>query len=321
MIDPLKINDVTPLRDLFKSSDVIKVFHSCAEDLEVLNNWIGIIPTPIFDTQIAASLLGMGFMLSYSNLVREICSIELKKTETRSDWFQRPLTEAQVTYAVEDVYYLNSVWRNLMEKSDHDAKTDWILSDGEVLVEDLKNAHESDHLRISGGRNLSRLQLSGLYELSTWRESQAKFRDLPRRWIIDDKTCLRLLEIFPCSEKSLRSIEGLPVVLKDKYGKEIVDIFKECQAKTDLELPQLAGGSLNGDSRKHVKSLKSLTREIAQKLGTVPEILIRSRDYPLLLDICDGVGEEIPNYWNGWRKKLVIQPLQRHLCYMRAQKN
>ena len=117
LIDPLKITDPTSLRDLFEDTNTIKVFHSCAEDLEVLNNWVGKIPSPVFDTQIAASLLGMGFMFGYSNLVAEMCAVELNKTETRSDWLQRPLTDKQIKYAVQDVYYLDKLWQKLVKKS------------------------------------------------------------------------------------------------------------------------------------------------------------------------------------------------------------
>ncbi len=310
LLDPLRISDPSPLRDLFEDVDTIKVFHSCAEDLEVLNNWIGTLPEPIFDTQIAASLLGMGFMLSYSKLVSELCSVELYKTETRSNWLQRPLTNAQVKYATQDVYYLDIIWRNLIEKSDLDSKTDWILSDGQALIEDLNKVYEYDHLRISGGRKLSRLQLCGLYALSRWRELQAKERDLPRRWIIDDKACLRLLEMFPCSRNSLGNIKGLPADIKKKFGGEITDLFKQCLAKTERELPPLKPDPLSKEKRGQVKSLKSFVQEIALELGTVPEILIRSRDYPLLLDICNGKRERFPNYWNGWRDRLVIQRLK-----------
>ncbi len=312
LLDPLRISDPSPLRDLFEDVATIKVFHSCAEDLEVLKNWIGKLPYPIFDTQIAASLLGMGFMLSYSKLVSELCSVELCKSETRSNWLQRPLTDAQVTYATQDVYYLDKIWRKLVEKSDLDSKTAWILSDGQVLIEDLNKAHEHDHLRISGGRNLSRIQLCGMHALSRWREFQAKERDLPRRWIIDDKACLRLLEIFPCTHNSLRGIKGLPENIKEKFGGEIIDLFKHCLAKTDVELPPLRPAPLSKKEKKQVKSLKYFVQEIALELGTVPEILIRSRDYPLLLDICNGERERFPNYWKGWRDKLVIRRLKNY---------
>ena len=313
LIDPLKITDPTPLRDLFEDTNTIKVFHSCAEDLEVLNNWVGKIPSPVFDTQIAASLLGMGFMFGYSNLVAEMCAVELNKTETRSNWLQRPLTDNQVKYAVQDVYYLDKLWQKLLKKSELEGKKDWILFDGEMLIEDIKNAHQQEHLKISGGRNLSSLKLNGLHSLSRWREDKAKKKDLPRRWIIDDKTCLRLIEAFPCSSDDLMKLEGIPDKVKTKYGKEIIDIFKECPINTDTELPHLISTPLNADSRKQVKSLKNLIREIAQELGTVPEVLIKSRDYVLLLDIFNKSNSELPGYWSGWREQLVIQPLKSHL--------
>ncbi len=313
LIDPLKINDPTPLRDLFEDADTIKVFHSCAEDLEVLNNWVGKIPSPVFDTQIAASLLGIGFMFGYSNLVSEMCAVELKKTETRSNWLQRPLTAKQVKYAVQDVYYLEKLWQKLVKKSVLEGKKDWILFDGEMLIEDIKNAHQQEHLKISGGRNLSRLELNGLHALSRWREDKAKQKDLPRRWIIDDKACLRLLEAFPCTSDDLMKIEAIPDKVKNKYGKEIVDIFKECLTNTDAELPPLISTSLNTESKRQVKLIKNLIREIAQELGTVPEALIKSRDYILLLDVFNRSSSELPSYWSGWREQLVILPLKRHL--------
>ena len=201
------------------------------------------------------------------------------------------------------------------------SKKDWILFDGEMLVEDIKNAHQQEHLKISGGRNLSGLELNRLHALSRWREGKAKKKDLPRRWIIDDKICLRLIEAFPSSSDDLMKIEGIPDTVKTKYGKEIVDIFKECPINTDTELTPLISTSLNVDSRKQVKSVKKLIRKIAQELGTVPEVLIKSRDYVLLLDIFKKSNSELPTYWSGWREQFVIQPLKSRLYDLLKKQN
>jgi ribonuclease D len=99
LIDPLKIQDPTPLAALFSNPAVLKVLHSASEDLEVFQRWLGVLPQPLFDTQRAAALLNVGFGMGYRALVQEICGVDLPKGETRSDWLQRPLTQSQCEYA------------------------------------------------------------------------------------------------------------------------------------------------------------------------------------------------------------------------------
>ena len=131
LVDPLKIEDPSPLADLFTNASVLKVLHSASEDLEVFQRWLGVLPQPLFDTQRAAALLNIGFGMGYRALVQEICDVDLPKGETRSDWLQRPLTESQCEYAGLDVTWLLPVWRELYEQSVRQDKLQWVLADGQ----------------------------------------------------------------------------------------------------------------------------------------------------------------------------------------------
>lgn len=137
LIDPLTINAWQPLAALLENPAVLKVLHACSEDLEVLLRLTGSLPAPMFDTQLAAAYLNLGFSMGYSRLVQEVLGIELPKGETRSDWLQRPLSDTQISYAAEDAVHLAEVFVQLRPKLSDD-KFAWVLEDGAELVANLR---------------------------------------------------------------------------------------------------------------------------------------------------------------------------------------
>ncbi len=129
LIDPLTIDNWQPLAALLENPAVVKVVHACSEDLEVLLRLTGSLPAPLFDTQLAAAYLNLGFSMGYSRLVQEVLGIDLPKGETRSDWLQRPLSDTQISYAAEDALHLAEVFVQLRPKLSDD-KYAWVLEDG-----------------------------------------------------------------------------------------------------------------------------------------------------------------------------------------------
>ncbi len=137
LIDPLTIDNWQPLAALLENPAVVKVVHACSEDLEVLLRLTGSLPAPLFDTQLAAAYLNLGFSMGYSRLVQEVLGIDLPKGETRSDWLQRPLSDTQISYAAEDALHLAEVFVQLRPKLS-DEKYAWVLEDGAELVANLR---------------------------------------------------------------------------------------------------------------------------------------------------------------------------------------
>ena len=313
LIDPLTIKDPTPLVELFTDPTVVKVLHSASEDMEVFQNWLGVLPQPLFDTQRAAAMVGRGFGLGYRALVHEICDIDLPKGETRSDWLQRPLTESQCEYAALDVIWLLPVWRELHKHCERQGKQDWVLADGRDAMGALGTAVVDYHKRIKTAWKLNPRQLGSLAAICDWRERTARSRDKPRSWIIDDKACLALAQRDPQNWAELKAGADLPPPALRRYGEALLDVLAGQRTVPDDALPQALPGPLDARQRDQVKKLKARVRAIAEERAMAPEILLQSKDYELLLREAAGEVLNVPAHWPGWRKEVVIGPLRRFL--------
>jgi ribonuclease D len=314
LIDPLTIEDTAPLVALFTDPTVIKVLHSASEDMEVFQNWLGVLPQPLFDTQRAAAMVGRGFGLGYRALVHVICDIDLPKGETRSDWLQRPLTESQCEYAALDVTWLLPVWRELDTQCEAQGKRDWVLADGRDAMGALGTAVIDYHKRIKTAWKLSPRQLCSLAAICDWREQTARRRDKPRSWIIDDKACLGLAQQDPQNWAELKAGVDLPPPALRRYGDDLLAVLAAQRSVPEDELPQALPGPLNAGQRDQVKKLKARARAIAEELAMAPEVLLQARDYELLLREATGEAFSVPVHWQGWRSDIVIAPLRRLLA-------
>ena len=313
LIDPLTIEDPTPLAELFTDPAVVKVLHSASEDMEVFQNWLGVLPQPLFDTQRAAAMVGRGFGLGYRALVQAICDIDLPKGETRSDWLQRPLSESQCEYAALDVTWLLPVWRELDNACEQQGKRDWVLADGRDAMGALGTAVTDYHKRIKTAWKLNPRQLGSLAAICDWREQTARSRDRPRGWIIDDQACLALARQDPQSWAELKAGVDLPPPALRRYGEELLEVLAAQRSAPDDALPQALPGPMNAGQRDQVKKLKARVRAIAEELAMAPEILLQSKDYELLLRQAAGDALSAPVHWRGWRNDIVIEPLRRSL--------
>jgi len=310
LVDPLTITDTSPLAELLTDPGVIKVLHSASEDLEVFSRWLGVLPEPLFDSQRAAALLDLGFGMGYSALVKQICSVDLPKGETRSDWLQRPLTESQCEYAAQDVAWLLPVWRHLQGLCSEQGKEDWVLADGRDAVETY-NAAGNDYLkRMKSAWKLDARQLATLRAVCGWREDTARRRDKPRGWIIDDQACMQLAQYDPKNLEEFRSQVEMDSRTLKRNADELLALLAQLRAVPDAELPSRLPGPLDAAQRKQVKKLKAQVRHIATELSTAPEALLQARDYELLLREASGAAVDCPRHWLGWRLATVISPLR-----------
>ena len=261
LIDPLTIDNWQPLAALLENPAVVKVLHACSEDLEVLLRLTGSLPASLFDTQLAAAYLNLGFSMGYSRLVQEVLGIDLPKGETRSDWLQRPLSDTQISYAAEDAVHLAEVFVQLRPKLSDD-KYAWVLEDGAELVANLRR--EIDPYEVYRDAKLawklSRAQLAVLRELCAWREREARARDLPRNRIVREHSLWPLARTQPDNLGALAKIEDMHPRTVRQDGEFLLDLIKRSGSVSPDQWPPAVPEPLPVEAAALVKQLRRSAR-------------------------------------------------------------
>ncbi|GAB3313904.1 ribonuclease D [Haliea atlantica] len=313
LVDPLALADTASLKTLLSRPDVVKVFHSVSEDLEVFDRWLGVLPEPLFDTQRAAALLGEDFGIGYSGLVERLCGESLAKGETRSDWLQRPLTASQCDYAAQDVTWLMAVWRVLDARAREQGRLEWVLQEGRDTLASFRDSQAHPVQRIKSAWKLNRRQLALLMRICEWREAEARRRDKPRGWIVDDAACLAIAQAQPPNAETLGRVEALNPAARRRYGEVFQGLVEEVAGLQEAALPQRLPAPLNAEERKRLKRLKQRGQALAEGLGVAPALALAGRDYELLLRESGGTSVAPPPSWGGWRETQLIGPLRQLL--------
>ena len=195
LFDPLVL-DLNIFSEIQMNKNITKVLHSCSEDLEVFQHAFGVLPRPIYDTQISSSFLGLGFSVSYQTLVEHYLSLRIEKDQTRSNWLARPLSKRQLDYAAQDVVYLYEVYKIQQSAINETHKADWIISDLEKISFDIPTITpaENYYLKIGNLSRFSRRQLNLLKLLFAWREKKARTKNRPRNRIIEQKILVNIVK-------------------------------------------------------------------------------------------------------------------------------
>ncbi|KAB0550375.1 ribonuclease D [Pseudomonas argentinensis] len=311
LIDPLLIGDWSPFAALLEDPQVIKVLHACSEDLEVLLRLTGSLPAPLFDSQLAAGYLNLGFSMGYSRLVQAVLDIELPKGETRSDWLQRPLSETQVSYAAEDVVHLAELYRRLQDKLSAQ-KNAWILEDGAELVAGLRREMpaEEAYREAKLAWKLSRAQLAVLRALCTWRERQARARNQPRNRILREHSLWPLARHQPSDLVALARIEDMHPKTVRQDGETILQLIREAAALPPAEWPPAMPEPLPIEAAGLLKKLRAIGQREGERLEIVPELMLRKKTLEALLKSGYPNGPyRLPDGLRGWRRELMGQAL------------
>ncbi len=311
LIDPLLISDWTPLSALLENTDVIKVVHACSEDLEVLLRLTGSLPAPLFDTQLAAAYLNIGFSMGYSRLVQEVLNIDLPKGETRSDWLQRPLSETQISYAAEDAVHLAELF-GLLRPRLSDEKYLWVLEDGAELVANLRR--ETDPYEIYRDAKLawklSRAQLAVLRELCAWREIQARSRNLPRNRIVREHSLWPLARTQPDNLSALARIEDMHPRTVRQDGEFLLELIRKSASLPPDQWPPALPEPLPIEASGILKGLRAIGQQYAEQLDIAPEVVLRKKTLEALLKSGYPDGPyTLPDSLRGWRRELMGQAL------------
>lgn len=241
IIDPLDPKtDLQPLLDLLFDPEIIKVLHSAYQDLEIFYHLCGKVPAPIFDTQVAASVLGYGDQVSFANLVNDVCGIEISKSHQFTDWSVRPLTQAQIDYALGDVIHLEPVYHKMVAELDKRGRRSWVGEDLAILQNPATYAvnpmaaWEKIKIKSDKPKHLGTLQL-----LAAWREERAIKKDLPKSFILKDETLMEIAMTAPSDKKALERVRGFPASQADRdMGKAFLDIVHKINKTAPTDLPR-----------------------------------------------------------------------------------
>jgi len=306
-VDPLALDNLDELVAILYSPDKLKLFHAAWQDLEIFHDQWQRIPTPVFDTQIAAALLGFSDQIGYANLAEQLLDVQLDKTATRTDWAQRPLSPQQLAYAADDVNYLLKLYPIILQRLTKLGRKSWLEEDFATLTDPTGYAKSEDSAwqRISGHGRLKPRQLAALQRLATWREQQARQRNKPRKWILSDDILLTLARHLPSDYATLAKVRGLPERLLNQSGEELIAAINAALTLADNALPTVSQKQrLTPDQECLADTLMAYLRLLAQENQISPASLSTRKEIEKM--VCG--KRDIP-LLHGWRRHLAGVPL------------
>jgi ribonuclease D len=298
-VDPLAAVELAPLRPALTVNRP-KILHAARQDLEVLWPLFGAV-APVFDTQIAAALAGFPAQVGYSELVRQLLGVTLDKGQTRTDWSKRPLSAAQLHYAIDDVIHLAALRDALLEKLERLGRLAW-------LDEDLHELAREDRLFVDPDKAHARLRFGGeldpdrarlLRLLAAWRERRAADKDRPRSWILDDAALRSLVLQPPRSAAALAQVTELAPGFIERSGSAILRLIEEAGLPSQLP-PPAARPRPDPELQARIKRLASIVQGRATELGVVAELLATRRDLESIAR-----GDSDAEVLQGWRLDVV----------------
>ena len=306
-VDPIAIADLSLLFDAIYNPNIVKVLHSCRQDLEIFYQITGRIPGPVFDTQIAAPLLGFQENPGYAMLVSSFLNINLNKAHTRTDWTQRPLSDDQIQYAADDVIYLCKIYTQMCEQLDKLGRLNWLESDFALLnnPELYQLSPENAWLKVRGKNKLTGRQLSILQSLTEWREQTAQTENKPRNWLFPDDMLLELAKLQPVTITDLTKIRNINERSVNRYGKimcELIDAARQRPPKPFKDKDQPAKKTQQHEAVLDV--LSAVVRIRAEENSLNPIILATRKELEQLL-----FGDEECPLLQGWRYNMAGQEL------------
>lgn len=319
LIDPLAITDWQPFVRLLEEDTVIKVFHSLSEDAEVLLNGTGARIFPVFDTQIAAAMLGHDVQMGFARLVEAEFDLALPKDETRSDWLKRPLAPAQCTYAAADVYWLERLYKVLTPRLQAQGRFDWVIEDSNRAARDSLPVEPADYyLKLRGAWKLKGGRLLCLQRLAEWRETEARQRDVNRSRVLSDAEVIQIAQTMPVNQAAVARIKGLHPRKARQFGEAIAAIVVASDQASRDQWPERLPGPLPADQAELFRGVKSRISQIADQVDLPAEVLARRKQLEQLVRSGCYSGEyRMPEMMTGWRHDVVAEPLMAYLMEQR----
>ncbi|MBA4790965.1 MAG: ribonuclease D [Pseudomonadota bacterium] len=295
--------DLAPFFELMANPRVTKVFHAARQDIEIVWHRAGLIPHPVFDTQVAAMVLGYGDSISYDQLVQRICGHALDKSSRFTDWSRRPLSQAQLVYAVADVTHLRDIYVALLRDLEKRGRGEWMGEEMHILTSPATYRQDPEHAweRLKSRVRKPR-ELAVLVEVAAWREREAQSRDQPRGRIIKDEVIGEIALQQPQTPEKLAELRSLPKGFeRSRYGEAVLEAVRRGVERDPKTLPRIERDrALPNGATATVELLKVLLRMTAEQNGVAAKVIATTEDLERI-----AVSDEAPvPALSGWRREL-----------------
>jgi len=300
LIDPLVPGIADTLRPLLLDPNVLKVMHSASEDLQALRRGMDAVPAPLFDTQVAAAMCGLGAGLSYQKLVEQVTGTQLEKGETRSDWLRRPLSESQLKYAADDVLHLHEIYDVLSTKLHAAGRDEWLRQDNDRSVSNARNDFDDPlpHLSVRSAERLDANAQARLCRLLRWRDTQARAWDRPKSWVLDNELAVTLSRRLPADYDEFSGLLDRHPKAPRKARAQLWSAVSAPLNDSDREIPLIRPS--DALDKQKLRALQDIVAELAAQLQ-IPEGLLCARKHlEVLLE-----GRGWPAMLEGWRRQLL----------------
>ncbi len=312
-VDPILLDDLTPLLELLKDSAKIKIFHAARQDLEILVRLCGQVIPPVFDTQIAAALVGWGSQISFAKIVHKALGKKIHKSETYTDWCRRPLSKNQIEYAIDDVRYLVPVYNKLIRQLKKMNRLDWVK--GEVLNwEDPQTFALPDpqkrFMKIKNLRSLKPRNLTVLKELAAWREKEAVKRNCLAKHIVRDETLLEIARKVPRNLPAISGLRGFHQKELGKSGAAILSAIEKALEILEKDFTVLPENNGHATTRGVEELLSAYVQVRSEELKIEPSVLAdRKQIHSFVAHFEQNLNMEEHFLFRGWRKEFIGSPM------------
>jgi ribonuclease D len=300
LVDPLADGVAAALRPLLEDRGVQKIMHSASEDLQALLRGCGTLPTPVFDTQVAAAMAGMGAGLGYQKLVEQVTGVALEKGETRSDWLRRPLSESQLKYAADDVLHLHELHAALDAKLRALGRLGWLQADGERALQVAAGDADDPmpHLSLRSAQTLDATGQARVRRLLRWRDAEARRSDRPKGWVLDNELAVQLsrrpFENFHAFNAALDANPKAP----RRARKELFEMLAQPLDEEERQLP--LNHAPDAIDKQRLRGMQDAVAALAASLDIPEGLLCARRHLEALLE-----GRGWPEALQGWRRSLL----------------
>jgi len=294
--------DLAPFFALMADRAVLKVFHAARQDVEIIWNLARLIPAPLFDTQVAAMVCGYGDQVAYGELAQSIAKVTLDKSSRFTDWTRRPLSDAQIDYAIADVTHLRPIYRFLHAKLERTGRLPWLidematLTSAETYAQEPAKAWERFRHRARKPRDLAVLM-----EICAWREHEAQSRDVPRSRVLKDDVMIEVALAAPKTVDALGNMRAFPRGMeRSKAGSEILAAIERGLARDPKTLPRIERERRGNGGGATVELLKVLLRQVSERHGVAARMIATIEDLEAIAQNDDADTQTL----KGWRRDL-----------------
>jgi ribonuclease D len=283
LVDPMAAGiDLAPFFELMSNEKVLKVFHAARQDIEIMVHRSGVVPHPVFDTQVAAMVCGFGDQVGYEAIVRKLAKAQIDKSSRFTDWSKRPLSDKQLAYALSDVTHLRVVYEKLKDELDRNGREPWLQEEMDILTSaETYRTDPDDAWKRIKVRLRSKKQVGVLMSVAGWREREAQNRNVPRGRVIKDDAVAEIAMQTPQTREALSGLRALPRgIATSRTGDQILTAVKEGLARDQKSLPTPDNGreEASDAAQAATEVLKLALKVVCEQNGLAPKLVASSAD-------------------------------------------